>query len=110
MADTERRLTTLQSDYKLLQDSYERLEATKLSMQQEHEVEKEELRSKCAEVEKERASLEEAGIDMKSAESDLREQVEKLQCALDQSELQLAKCEGELQVPICAPALLESIL
>ncbi len=84
----ESRLTTLQSDYKHLQDSYDNLE-------RDHQADIEELRSRCTAAEKEKANL---SSDLKSVERALRQQIEELQSSLDQSELQLAKREKYLQV------------
>lgn len=98
MGDTEHRLTTLQSDYKLLQDSYDSIQASKLTMEKNHLVEIEQLKSKCRDTEREREIFEESNRELKAVESNLKEQIGNLQHALDQSELQLAKTEKELQV------------
>lgn len=94
MLDTEHRLTTLQLDYKKLQDSYDNLETAKALVQREHEAESEELRLKSIQMEKMVTSVQSED----SESCTLRKELENLQLALDQSEFQLAQCEKTLQV------------
>ena len=60
-------------------------------MKGELTVEKEELKTRCAQ-------LEEDMINVGESEATLREKTETLQCALDQSEFQLAECEKRVKV------------
>lgn len=94
----EQRLCTLQSDYKLLQDSYDRLEASREDIKRELVMEKEELEAKCVRLEEEAATATSASREFESSALTLSEKIGNLQCALDQSELQLAACEEKLQV------------
>lgn len=95
--DIEHRLVTLQSDYKLLQDSYDCLETSKSVLKKDHETEMEGLRMKSTHLEKEMAD---ASKEFESREYGLRDKLEKLQSALDQSELELVIFEEKLQVSI----------
>lgn len=98
LLDTEQRLTTLQCDYKLLQDSYDQLEATKDCMKREHEIETERLRMKCGDVEEELARVRDTSSAFESTVWSMREKVDSLQTALNQSEFELAESERICQV------------
>jgi chromosome segregation ATPase len=81
----------LQSDYKLLQDSYDQLEASRDAIRRELTAEVEELKA-------ERVQLGGTKRESESSVLLLRENIEALQSALDQSEFQLVECEKSLQV------------
>lgn len=82
--DTEHRLTTLQADYKLLQDSYDNLDAAKAATMREHALEMNALRANSIQMEEDIVTL--------------KNELKNLQSALDQSEVELLKCEEKLQV------------
>ena len=98
LSDTEQRLTTLQCDYKLLQDSYDQLETTKDCMTREHEIETKRLRMKCGDVEEELARVQDTSNGFESIVCSMREKVDSLQSALNQSEFELAESERICQV------------
>ena len=98
MVDTEQRLVTLQADYKLLQDSYEQLDASWASSKKEHELEIKSLKTRHLEIEQ---HLTEVKGRLESSECRFKDKLDKLQLALDQSELELSKCEEKLEVLIC---------
>lgn len=91
----------MQSDYKLLQDSYDNLEASRDAMKKELTAEREELEMKCAHLEEDKATVADVFKELESTAFVLREKIGSLQSALDQSEFQLAECEKRLQVRLC---------
>lgn len=93
--DTEHRLAILQSDYKQLQDSHEWLEASKLALKREYDLKVEDLTTKCTRLKEEEELCKD---NYESRVNELGRQLEKLQSALDQSELQLAVSEKKLKV------------
>lgn len=98
MLDTEHRLTTLQADYKLLQDSYDHLDASKVAMKREHELEVEDLRVRNVEMEQDLTRIQDANGELESEECVLKDKLNILQSSLDQSEVELVKCEDKLKV------------
>lgn len=98
MADREQRLTTLQADYKLLQDSYEQLDASKAGMKRNHELAAEELRSRNAQMEEKLTRMKDVSREFESLKCGLSNKLDTLQSALDQSEVELVKCEDKLKV------------
>lgn len=93
--DTEHRLSTLQADFKLLQDSFEEMGASKATMLREHELEAEGLRTENAQL---KQDLSATSRDSESMVSGLKDKLDMLQSALDQSEVELVKCEEMLKV------------
>lgn len=98
MVNTEQRLTTLQADYKLLQDSYDHLDASKAAIKREHGLEAEDLRTKNVQMEQDLTRMKDASREFKSVESALKDKLDIMQSALDQSEVELVMCEEKLKV------------
>ena len=93
--DTKHRLIALQADFKALQDSYESLEVSKSDIKTEQELQLQQLTEKCEKLEN---NLTMINKEFESKEHLLEKQMESFQSALDQSDIELAKCEAKLKV------------
>ena len=98
MSDTEHRLSMLQADFKILQDSYDNLETSRSDMNRENDHEMKKLKLQCDQLQRDLVNFEDASRESESREILLKEQLKQLESALDQSKSQLAQCEKTLQV------------